>query len=103
MPDANENKAAADISALDNQIFEAWIDSFTYPSDEAVEGLLRLAAKNDVSTVVEAVRIAGKKRDLEEDEARLKYISGILRNKRLEVTSPELASRLRNVKWLTEH
>jgi len=79
------------------------VDAFTYPSDEAVKGLLRLTAKSDVSTLAEAVRIAGTKRDLQEDEARLKYIGGILRNKRLEATSPELASRLRNVKWLMKY
>jgi hypothetical protein len=102
-PVMTENGPDADISALDDRVFEAWVDAFTYPSDEAVKGLLRLTAKNEAVIVAESVRIAGKKRDLQEDDARLKYIGGILRNKRLEVTSPELASRLRNVKWLTEH
>lgn len=100
MADANETGQHADIAALDDTVFEAWVDAFTYPSDEAVKGLLRFTAKNGVSTVAEAVRIAGKKRDLQEDEARLKYIGGILRNKRLESTSPELAERLRNFNWL---
>jgi hypothetical protein len=103
MAGPTENESDADISALDDKVFEAWVDAFMYPSDEAVEGLLRLCSKNDVSAIVEAVRIARKKRDLQDDDARLKYVGGILRNKRLEATSPELALRLRNVRWLTKH
>ena len=103
MADANETEQDADIAGLDDAVFEAWVDAFTYPSDEAVTGLLRFTKKNDVPTVAEAVRIAGRKRDLQEDDARLKYIGGILRNKRLEATSPGLAERLRNVNWLMEY
>lgn len=101
---AGENEGEPDISALDDKVFEAWIDAFMYPSDEAVKGLLRMTKKNDIATVAEAIRIAGKKRrELREDEARLKYTAAVLRNKRLEVESPELASRLRSVTQLKAH
>ena len=41
MADANEMSQHADIAALDDTVFEAWVDAFTYPSEEAVKGLLR--------------------------------------------------------------
>jgi hypothetical protein len=74
-------------------IIDAWTESFgTSPSNIGELALARLSKNNPTEIVLDAIRVTVAKFQITSETDRIKYISGILRNKRIAKVFPDKAA-----------
>lgn len=78
---------------LDDLPLEQWEVSFNRkPTQFVIASLAQLARDNPMQDISDSISILSSRPDISDDESKIKYIAGILRQKRLERESPEIAA-----------
>ena len=87
-----------------NAVWTAWYETFSEIPLSLAEEFTKLLEKGDLDTITEAIQITGSKRDpIHGNDARIRYIYGILRHKLLESVAPERAAEMKTIFSLQQY